>query len=164
MNGPFSKASTMNWSSTIRTIHPEAHLYRWATCWNHWRINEKTETTHIRNRRRDRRRAHRDSDRFAVSTTSPREAQALTVGIGDNGPRNVQRTRTIQRLKTKISRKIIPYDFYQLRNADRDDLSAMDGRRQRLQASQPYIAFNHSDRNPTKLPSVTRVQVRRCAT
>lgn len=90
---------------------------------------------------------------FAVSTTNPREAQALTVGIGDNGPAMFN-DPNFQRLETKISRKILPWDFYKYQ-WDRDDLNAWlaGAKRERIQ---PLIAFNHSNRSPKRLPSVNQ--------
>lgn len=88
---------------------------------------------------------------FAVSSTTPREAKALTVGIGDNGPAMFN-DPNFQRLGTKISRKILPWDFYKY-EWDRNDLDAWlaGAKSQRIQ---PLIAFNHSNRSPKKLPSL----------
>lgn len=75
-----------------------------------------------------------------------------TVGIGDNGA-IMFADPDFTALKTKISRKIIPYDFYH--HADqRAGLKAwMDAAK--VAGVEPNIAFNHSDRYPKKLPSVS---------
>lgn len=77
---------------------------------------------------------------------------APTVGIADNGPTMFANTDYTS-LKTKISRKIIPYDFYH-HPAERANLKAwMSGAK--AAGVEPLIAFNHSERNPTKLPTVS---------
>lgn len=90
---------------------------------------------------------------FAVSTTTPREAQALTVGIGDNGY-GMFDDPNFQRLDTKISRKILPWDFYKFKEG-RDDLTLWLAGAKR-EGIQPLIAFNHSLRSPQQLPSVNQ--------
>lgn len=90
---------------------------------------------------------------FAASSTTPREAQALTVGIGDNGA-GMFADPNFQRLGTKVSRKILPWDFYKY-EWDRNDLTAwLAGAKS--QKIQPLIAFNHSNRSPKRLPSVNQ--------
>lgn len=90
---------------------------------------------------------------FAASSTTPREAQALTVGIGDNGPTMFE-DPSFQRLETKISRKILPWDFYKYK-WNRDDLDAWLAGANR-QGIQPLIAFNHSNASPKRLPSINQ--------
>jgi hypothetical protein len=82
----------------------------------------------------------------AAATYSP------TVGIGDNSPAMFQ-SADYASLKTKIARKIIPYDFYH-HAVERDALRAW---MESAEAAgvEPNIAFNHSDRYPAKLPSVS---------
>lgn len=89
----------------------------------------------------------------AASMSAPRQASAVTVGIGDNGPRMFA-DRTYQQLGSKISRKIIPYDFYRY-ESDRADLRLwLAGAKSQNVA--PLIAFNHSARSPRRLPSVSQ--------
>jgi hypothetical protein len=82
-------------------------------------------------------------------------ASTPTVGIGDNGPMLFQDPDYLA-LNTKISRKIIPYDFYH-HSAERANLKAwMAGAR--AAGVEPLIAFNRSESNPTKLPSVSNFE------
>ncbi|MFT4048362.1 MAG: glycosyl hydrolase [Solirubrobacterales bacterium] len=74
-----------------------------------------------------------------------------TVGIADNGEAMFSDPSYLA-LKTRITRKIVPYDFYQ----HKDERESFD---EWVSAAaktgvEPLIAFNHSDRYPTKLPSV----------
>jgi hypothetical protein len=80
---------------------------------------------------------------------------APTVGIGDNGATMFQ-DPDYASLKTKISRKIIPYDFYH----HADQRAGLKAWMEAAEAAgvEPNIAFNHSDRYPTKLPSVANFQ------
>ncbi|MGB1583181.1 MAG: hypothetical protein ACPHCI_05275 [Solirubrobacterales bacterium] len=88
---------------------------------------------------------------FTASATRAPSAAALTVGVGDNGP-GMFNDPYFQRLETKISRKILPYDFYKYQ-WDRDNLDQwMAGAKSR--GIQPLIAFNHSNVSPRRLPSV----------
>lgn len=91
---------------------------------------------------------------FAIgSIATPPSASAVTVGIGDNGPRMFA-DPAYQQLGSKISRKIIPYDFYRY-EADRENLRLwLAGAKS--QGVAPLIAFNHSARSPRKLPSVSQ--------
>ncbi|MBJ7354900.1 MAG: hypothetical protein JHC98_08750 [Thermoleophilaceae bacterium] len=75
-----------------------------------------------------------------------------TVGIGDNS-HNLFQNADYAALKTKIARKIIPYDFYH-HAVERDALRAWMNNA-KAAGVEPNIAFNHSDRYPTKLPSVS---------
>ncbi len=88
---------------------------------------------------------------LAAGTTKPVPAEALTVGVGDNGP-GMFNDPHFQRLETRISRKILPYDFYK-HQWDRDNLDQwMAGAK--AQGIQPLVAFNHSNVRPKRLPSV----------
>lgn len=89
----------------------------------------------------------------AGSMATPPSASAVTVGIGDNGP-GMFADRDYQHLGSKISRKIVPYDFYKYR-ADRENLEQwLAGAKS--QGVAPLIAFNHSARSPRRLPSVSQ--------
>lgn len=80
---------------------------------------------------------------------------APTVGVGENGYAMFSDPNHIA-LKTKIARKIIPYD-YRYDPVLRADLKAwMDAAE--VAGVEPHIAFNHSLRYPTKLPSVSNFQ------
>lgn len=75
-----------------------------------------------------------------------------TVGIGDNGPAMFS-DPNFQSLGTRISRKIIPYDFY-ASQWERDQLRAwLDGAA--AQGIEPLIAFEHSHTAVRRLPSPT---------
>lgn len=83
------------------------------------------------------------------------DARALTVGVGDNGPHMFDDAR-YQSLDMRISRKIIPYDFYRS-EFERDQLSAWLAGAKR-EGVRPLIAFSHSHARPKKLPSVREFQ------
>lgn len=83
------------------------------------------------------------------------DARALTVGVGDNGPHMFDDAR-YQSLDMRISRKIIPYDFYRSQ-FERDQLSAWLAGAKR-EGVRPLIAFSHSHTRPKKLPSVREFQ------
>ena len=86
-----------------------------------------------------------------VSFNAPTPASAVTVGIGDNGPTMFD-DPNYQLLGTTISRKIVPWDFYQHQwEIDQLDLWVAGATRQGVQ---PLIAFNHSNVTRRKLPSV----------
>lgn len=83
------------------------------------------------------------------------EARAVTVGVGDNGPAMFDDER-YQSLNMRISRKIIPYDFYK-NQWEKDQLTLwLDGARRN--GVRPLIAFRHSNVRPSKLPSVREFQ------
>lgn len=92
---------------------------------------------------------------FATAGCSGAQASTPTVGIGDNNfPMFYDKNYTA--LNTKISRKIIAYDFYHYKAA-RDDLKAwMEGAKSA--GVEPLIAFNHSVKYPKKLPTVRSYQ------
>jgi hypothetical protein len=79
------------------------------------------------------------------------KASTPTVGVGDNNwP--MFNDPNHRALKTKISRKVISYDFYH--HADqRADLAAWMNAAE-LAGIRPLVAFNFSERNPRHLPSV----------
>lgn len=79
------------------------------------------------------------------------KASTPTVGIGDNNYPMFQ-DKNYLALGTKISRKIVPYDFYH-HKAARDDLRAWMTSAEAA-GVRPLIAFNHSVKYPSKLPSV----------
>ncbi len=80
---------------------------------------------------------------------------APTVGIGENGYAMFTDPNYVS-LKTKIARKIIPYD-YRYDPVQRADLKAwMEAAK--AAGVEPNIAFNRSLRYPTKLPSVSNFQ------
>lgn len=86
----------------------------------------------------------------AVLGCSPGAQAKLVVGVGDNGPA-MFKDPNFQSLGTKISRKIIPFDFYRSR-FELDQLrSWVDGAT--ALGIEPLIAFEHSHSNPLKLPS-----------
>lgn len=87
----------------------------------------------------------------ASSFAAPSPAGALTVGIGDNGPMMFD-DPNYQALGTKVTRKIVPWDFHQ-HQWEIDQLDAWIAGANRL-GVQPLIAFNHSTTVPKKLPSV----------
>jgi hypothetical protein len=93
----------------------------------------------------------------ALATAGCGAASAATpkVGIGDNGA-TMFADPNYTSLKTKIARKIIPYDFYH-HAAERDALRAW-MTAAKTAGVEPNIAFNHSDRYPTKLPSVSNFE------
>ena len=92
---------------------------------------------------------------IASCAWTAQDARALTVGIGDNGPTMFSDPR-YQSLETKISRKIIPYDWYHYK-WDRENLDAwMAGAKAR--GVQPLIAFSASHRARRKLPTVGSFQ------
>ncbi|MBJ7457618.1 MAG: hypothetical protein JHD02_00375 [Thermoleophilaceae bacterium] len=80
---------------------------------------------------------------------------APTVGIGDNS-HQMFLDADHRSLKTKIARKIIPYDFRHHKH-ERDSLDAW-MKAARAAGVEPHIAFNHSVNYPTKLPSVSNFQ------
>lgn len=86
---------------------------------------------------------------FGCSSAPP--ANAVIVGVGDNGPTMFD-DANYQALGTPISRKIVPWDFYQ-HQWEIDQLDAWIAGATRLNV-QPLIAFNHSNTAPRKLPSV----------
>lgn len=92
---------------------------------------------------------------LAAAGCGTAEAATPKVGIGDNS-HLMFLDPNYTALRTKIARKIIPYDFYH-HAAERDALRVW---MQNAKAAgvEPNIAFNHSDRYPTKLPSVSNFQ------
>lgn len=82
----------------------------------------------------------------------PNSAQARPlVGVGDNGPAMFA-DQNFQSLGTKISRKIVPFDFYRSQ-WEIDQLRAWMAGAQ-SQGVEPLIAFERSYTSPRKLPSV----------
>lgn len=88
----------------------------------------------------------------AASATTP-PASAMTIGVGDNGP-GMFKDRNYKNLKTKISRKIVPWDFYKY-EWDRKNLDEWMAGAKKLRI-QPMVAFNHSEKDRYKLPSVSQ--------
>ncbi len=84
-------------------------------------------------------------------TASSAGARPL-VGVGDNGPAMFA-DQNFRSLGTKISRKIVPYDFYRSQT-EIDQLRAWLAGAQ-SQGVEPLIAFEHSYTSPRKLPSVS---------
>jgi hypothetical protein len=94
---------------------------------------------------------------LAAAAIAPTSASAApTVGIGDNSPLVFQDTN-FKALHTTISRKVIPYDFYN----DPFQLSQLDAWVAGANADgvEPLISFSHSDVNLKKLPSVAEFKV-----
>src|SRR5579872_6295453 len=83
----------------------------------------------------------------------PKHVAAATVGIGDEQP-TMFSNHAFVALHTKIARYVTPYDV--ATDHHRNDLPRL---RQWLAAAarehiQPLVSFYHSDRTPTKMPSV----------
>ncbi|MFY9265792.1 MAG: hypothetical protein WAO61_10265 [Solirubrobacterales bacterium] len=86
-----------------------------------------------------------------LATLAPTARATPTVGVGDNGPAMFQ-DPNFQALGTRISRKIIPYDFHKSE-------FELDHLRQWLAGAEalgiePLIALQRSNERPNKLPSV----------
>lgn len=90
-----------------------------------------------------------------ASLNAPSRAQAVTVGIGDNSP-SIFFDARYQSLGTKISRKVIPYDFYHY--ADERSLLAQWLAGAKANNVEPLIAFSFSTHHRRSLPSVGSFQ------
>lgn len=90
---------------------------------------------------------------MTAASTTPPSAKALTVGVGDNGP-GMFKDRNYRNLKTKISRKIIPWDFYKYA-PDRKNLDEWMAGAKKLRV-QPLVAFNHSEKDRDVLPTASQ--------
>lgn len=92
---------------------------------------------------------------FAVAVgfafSAPQAESKALVGVGDNSP-NMFLDSNFRSLGTKISRKIIPYDYYNYQ-FELDQLQAWLTNAQAL-GIEPLISFQHSLVNKKKLPSV----------
>lgn len=82
---------------------------------------------------------------------APKAESKALVGVGDNSP-NMFLDSNFRTLGTKISRKIIPYDYYNSK-FELDQLQAWLTNAQAL-GVEPLISFQHSLVNQKKLPSV----------
>jgi hypothetical protein len=88
---------------------------------------------------------------LAPTGTAAASAWSPTVGVADNNSPMFADPNHIA-LRAPVSRKIVPYDY--LRDAgERADLERWI-RAARNAGVRPLIAFNHSERNPARLPSV----------
>lgn len=88
----------------------------------------------------------------AACANASAKRYAPTVGIGENGFAMFTDPH-YKALKTKIARKIVPYDF-RYDPVLREDLKAWMAAAKAAKV-EPHIAFNHSLKYPKKLPSVS---------
>ena len=87
-----------------------------------------------------------------LAVYAPKAESKALVGVGDNSP-NMFLDPNFRTLGTKISRKIIPYDYYNSK-FELDQLQAWLTNAQAL-GIEPLISFQHSLVNKKKLPSVS---------
>ncbi len=89
---------------------------------------------------------------FVLGASAPEVSKAATplVGIGDNAPEMFSDPNYLK-LKTKIARKIVPYDFYHHADERFEFNRWMDAAQ--LAGVRPLIAFNASARSPKRLPT-----------
>lgn len=88
---------------------------------------------------------------IGLAFSTPQAESKALVGVGDNSP-NMFLDANFRSLGTKISRKIIPYDYYNSK-FELDQLGAWLNNAQAL-GIEPLISFQHSMVNRSKLPSV----------
>lgn len=88
---------------------------------------------------------------MTLALLAPSATRAGTVGVGDNNA-SMFSDPNFQSLGTTISRKVIPYDYYNFPS----ELASLDSWLAGASAAgiEPLIAFNYSNLNPHKLPSV----------
>ncbi len=88
---------------------------------------------------------------FALGTATPAGAAVPRVGIGENSA-SMFEDANYRSLRTRISRKVIAYDFYH-HKAEREEFDRwMTGARRA--GVRPLIAFNASERRPRHLPTI----------
>ena len=92
----------------------------------------------------------------AVGAGAPKQStHPVTVGIGDEQP-TMFSNPAFSALHTTIARYVTPYDVAAAGNRKRNDLPRLKAWLAAAKRAhiQPLVAFYHSDRTPTRMPSV----------